>query len=62
MELKPHERVDEEGNIVGPGYMLSPDGDLLFFESPSAMGYGPKKKPETDSASGEASDGEQVRR
>ena len=63
MELEPHEHIDEQGNIVGPGYEISPDGDLLSFVSPSAMGYrvrdqiadeqrkGRKKPP------GEASDG-----
>ena len=39
MELQPHEHLDEEGNIVGPGYEISADGDLLFYVSPRAMGY-----------------------
>jgi hypothetical protein len=43
MELQPHEHLNEDGNIVGPGYEISADGDLLFFMSASAMGY---RKPE----------------
>lgn len=39
MELEPHEHLDEQGNVVGPTYVISPDGDLLYFVSPSAMGY-----------------------
>jgi hypothetical protein len=38
------EHQDEQGNTVGPGYVIGPDGDLIFFQSPSAMGYGKKKK------------------
>jgi hypothetical protein len=40
--LKEWEHSDEEGNVVGPGYAIDSDGDILSFTSPSAMGYGPK--------------------
>lgn len=32
-----------EGNH-GPGYEVDPDGDLVFFASPSLLGYGRKTK------------------